>query len=139
MPVPNDGTTSLPSDAGGRFFVAPWDAVNNMFRAWRSDPNGSGMVKDVRSQTGTPSSVAASATSGTLLIANANRLGATFYNDSPQVLYLLLGAGPASATVYTVQVGANGGYYEVPYNYTGIITGVWAASPTGAARITELT
>jgi hypothetical protein len=85
--------------------------------------------------TGTQSSVGSSATDVTILAANAARLGATVFNDSTAVLYLLLGAGTSSATVHTVQM-PSGGYYEVPFGYTGILKGLWAAA-NGSARVTE--
>jgi galactitol-specific phosphotransferase system IIB component len=92
--------------------------------------------------TGTGSSVTASTTVGTLLASNANRIGATIFNDSTSKLYLALHSGAAitataPAAAHTIQIPA-GGYYEVPFGYTGIITGLWAAA-NGAARVTELT
>jgi hypothetical protein len=93
-------------------------------------------VASTRSSTGTESNVAGSASSVTLLASNANRLGATIYNDSTANLYVKLGA-TASATSFTILLAAND-YYEVPFGYTGIIDGSWA-SATGNARITELT
>ena len=98
--------------------------------------NGTQRVLEAGAGTGTASNIASSATNVTLLASNASRRGATIYNESTQVLYLKLGA-TASATSYTVQVGASA-YYEVPFNYTGIIDGIWA-SANGNARITELT
>lgn len=89
-----------------------------------------------RSGTGTASNVASSATVVTLLASNANRLGATVFNDSNQNLFLKLGSA-ASLTSFTVRLTPNG-YYEVPYSYTGIITGIWS-SANGNARVTELT
>jgi hypothetical protein len=83
------------------------------------------------------SSVAGATSSTSILAANAARLGATVYNDSTAILYLLLGSGTASTSVYTVQMGA-GSYYEVPFGYTGAIQGIWA-SATGNARIAEFT
>jgi hypothetical protein len=70
------------------------------------------------------------------LSSNSSRLGATIYNDSTQVLYVKLGA-TASTSSFTVAMVASS-YYEVPYNYTGIIDGIWA-SANGNARICELT
>ena len=93
-------------------------------------------TKETRSATPAQSSVAGSATNVTLLASNANRLGATIYNDSTAVLYLKLGA-TASTTSFTQKMQPDG-YYEVPFGYTGIIDGLWA-SATGNARITELT
>ncbi len=82
------------------------------------------------------SSVASSASSVTVLASNANRRGATIFNDSTQVLYLSLAGGTASTTNYSVQIPA-GGYYEVPFNITTILTGIWA-SANGNARVTEV-
>jgi hypothetical protein len=32
------------------------------------------------------------------------------------------------------------GYYEVPFGYTGQLTGIWASDPNdGSARVTEIT
>jgi len=87
--------------------------------------------------TGTLSSVASSATDVLVLAANANRLGATIFNSSTQILYLVLGTTTSSTTVYSVQIAVSG-YYEVPYGFTGQIRGIWA-SANGSAKITELT
>lgn len=94
-------------------------------------------AKEIRSTTGTQSTVDDSASNVTLLAANANRLGATVFNDSTVDLYLKLGA-TASVTSFTCKVAA-AGYYEVPSHYVGIIDGIWASNAAGAARITELT
>lgn len=96
------------------------------------NPSGDGAVN-----TGTQSNVAASASSVTILAANTARYGATIWNDSSVVLYLLVGTGTASTTVCTVKIPADG-YYEVPYGYTGIISGIWP-SATGSARVTQYT
>lgn len=91
------------------------------------------------SLTGTPTSVASSAADGIILAANGGRLGATIYNESTAVLYLLLANAVSSATNYTVQVPASG-YYELPtsFLYGGVIKGIWA-SANGSARVTEFT
>lgn len=90
-----------------------------------------------KSSTGTQSNVAGNAGNVTILAANTSRRGASVYNDSAAILYLLAAAGTSSATLYTVQIQPNG-YYEVPASYTGIISGIWA-SATGSARVTEWT
>lgn len=87
--------------------------------------------------TATQSSVTAAAADTVILVANTNRKGATIENDSTAALNLLLGSGTSSATVRTLQIAA-GGYYEVPFGYTGAIKGIWT-SATGAARVTEFT
>lgn len=89
------------------------------------------------SSTGVNTNVAASAADILILAANANRRGATVYNDSTATLSLLLGATVASTTNFTTQI-LGGGYYEVPFGYTGQIRGLWATA-TGSARMTELT
>lgn len=89
----------------------------------------------VGNATSNNTSVASSASNVTLLASNANRKGATIFNDSTQILYVKLGA-TASTSSYTVEVQSDG-YYEVPFNYTGIIDGIWA-SANGNARITEI-
>lgn len=95
----------------------------------------------VRPATGTVATVASSASSVTLLAANALRKGATITNDSSALLYVKLAASAASTSAYTaVMAGAGSApfaYYEVPFGYTGEIRGIWA-SGTGNARVTEL-
>lgn len=83
----------------------------------------------------TTTSVPSSATVVPILASNAARKGATVHNDSSAVLTLKLGSG-ASASSYTTKLAA-GAYYEVPFGYTGIITGLWA-SANGNAVVTEL-
>ncbi len=87
--------------------------------------------------TGTQTSAASSATDVVILAANANRKGAMVYNDSTQILYLLLANAVSSAAVHTVQIPA-GVYYEVPFGYAGVLKGLWAAA-NGNARVTEVT
>lgn len=94
------------------------------------------------SSTGTTTQVAGSASSVTVLAANSARLGATIVNDSSATLFLLLKTGgTASTTVYTVPMAAKGSvgaYYEVPFNYTGAVIGIWSAA-AGNAVVTEFT
>jgi hypothetical protein len=89
------------------------------------------------SSTSTRTSVAASVTAVTLLASNTSRRGATVFNDSATAT-LKVGLGSSvTSTDFTVLLTSNG-YYEVPFGYTGIITGIWSLA-TGNARITELT
>jgi hypothetical protein len=80
--------------------------------------------------------VAGSASSVTLQAANTARKGLTIVNDSTATLYVKCGS-TASATSYTVRLFAND-YWECPFGYTGIVTGIWG-SATGSARMTEFT
>jgi hypothetical protein len=88
------------------------------------------------SGTSTPTTVGASTNSVTILPANANRHGATIYNGSTANLYIEFGAVATSAA-YVAPINA-GGYYEVPFGYTGQISGIWSAA-NGSAFIRELT
>jgi len=83
----------------------------------------------------TITSVPGAASDTTLLAANTLRVGATIYNDSTAVLYLKLGTG-ASSSSYTVKI-LQQGYYELPFNYQGVVNGAWSAA-AGNALITEV-
>lgn len=84
------------------------------------------------------SNVNGSASSVTLKAANAARRGLLVHNDADKDLYLKYGA-TASTTSFTVKILA-GGYWEMPFPiYAGVVDGIWASGPTGAARVTELT
>lgn|SRR5574341_381631 len=90
--------------------------------------------------TGALTTVNDTAASATILAANNARKGATIWNDSTSVLYLLLASGTASATNSSVKLNAND-IYELPVCtggvYRGVINGIWSADAAGAARITE--
>lgn len=91
--------------------------------------------------TGAQTSVASSASDGTILASNVSRKGATIFNDSTALLYLLFASGTSSATNYSVQVPAGTQYTLDLFKggvYTGVIKGIWA-SANGNARVTELT
>jgi hypothetical protein len=93
-------------------------------------------TKEVRSATPAQTSPSVGVASTSILASNANRLGATIYNEGSATCYLKLG-GTASLTSYSIQV-ASGGYYELPFGYTGAIDGITSAS-TAQLRVTELT
>jgi hypothetical protein len=92
----------------------------------------------LKSTTSSVAAVARTATSTTILAANTARQFATIFNDSTVNLFLRLSSGTASSTSYSVRVGASS-YFEVPANYSGIITGIWASGGAGNAHITEFT
>lgn len=94
-------------------------------------------ITPASSATATVTSVADSASNQTLLASNTNRKGASIHNDSTVDLYVKLGT-TATTTDFTIKMAANS-YYEVPYNYTGRIDGIWASDASGSARITEFT
>lgn len=74
--------------------------------------------------------------STTLLAANANRLGAVVFNPLSVNLFVNM-HGAAAATDATVCIGPRGSW-NVPFNYTGALTGV-LASGSGDVAVTELT
>jgi hypothetical protein len=92
-------------------------------------------VKLPRPNQTTINNVPSSVASITLLLANESRLGATIFNDSTKTLRISLGPN-ASSTNFTTKIPTQG-YYEIPFNYVGIITGLWEAA-SGAAKVTEL-
>ena len=72
---------------------------------------------------------------GTIATASTGRLGCTIFNSGPGNLYVLLGTATASTSVFTARLSA-GDYYEVPFNYTGLIGGIFATA--GTAEVTQL-
>lgn len=78
--------------------------------------------------------VAASTTSGTILAANTARKGASIWSTSTGVLSLEMGA-TATAAAFTVQLN-QGDSYEVPFGYTGVISGIFS-NTNGAALVRE--
>lgn len=82
----------------------------------------------------TASSVASATTSTAILAANSNRKGATIWNDSTATLYLDLDAS-VSASDYASKLDP-GGYYELPFGYTGVVSGLWSAV-NGSALVRE--
>lgn len=96
-------------------------------------------VKISKSATATQTQVPDNAASVTILASNASRKGATIVNTSTATLYLRFSSSAATTSNYTVALVA-GAYYEVPFQYTGQITGIWATDPnTGNANVTEFT
>lgn len=93
-------------------------------------------TKIQRSTTPGQTSPAPTGSTTTVLASNANRIGATVFNESTATAYLKLGA-TASLTSYSLQL-LPGAYYEVPFSYTGVIDGI-TAGQTAQLRVTELT
>jgi len=84
---------------------------------------------------GTGSTDFTSTSYGTIATESTGRLGCTIFNTGPGNLHVLLGTGTASTSVFTVRLNA-GDYYEVPFNYTGLIGGIFATA--GTAEVTTL-
>ncbi|MBN3943501.1 hypothetical protein [Nostoc sp. NMS9] len=93
-------------------------------------------VTESTSDTSIPTTVASSVTSVTILASNSNRKGATIWNDSTANLFIEFGA-TATTSAFTAKLSADG-YYEVPFHYTGVISGIWSAA-NGNGLVRELT
>ena len=72
---------------------------------------------------------------GTIATASTGRLGCTIFNSGPGNLHVLLGTATASTSVFTARL-SSGDYYEVPFNYTGLIGGIFATA--GTAEVTTV-
>jgi hypothetical protein len=72
---------------------------------------------------------------GTIATASTGRLGCTIFNSGPGTLHVTLGTATTSTSAFSVRLSA-GDYYEVPFNYTGLIGGIFATA--GTAEVTEL-
>lgn len=92
----------------------------------------------IRASTATYSSVNSGTSSVTLLALNTARKGATIVNTDANVLYVDCSGGTATASRNTHQL-MTGQTLEVPFGYTGAITGMWAADGSGVASIVEFT
>lgn len=64
-------------------------------------------------------------TSVVLVAANANRKGITFWNNSIGNILIEFGAAPTSSS-YAFKLNPDG-YYELPFQFTGVVQGLWDA------------
>jgi hypothetical protein len=72
---------------------------------------------------------------GTIAASNSNRKGLTVFNEGAGNLHITIGTATTSTSSYTIRI-SSGDYYELPYNYTGLIGGIFATA--GTARVTEI-
>lgn len=86
-------------------------------------------------QTATLTQPPAANTTAVLLAANGARKGVIIQNDGSTALSLAF-ASTASATAYTILIPAAGSWTMGDFVYGGPISGIWAGSPTGNARVT---
>lgn len=86
----------------------------------------------------TQTSVGDTASSTELIAANADRNGLLITNTSTAILYILLGAGTATATTaHSLRLAASGGQVDLGA-WRGAVQGIWASDAGGAANITSL-
>jgi len=72
---------------------------------------------------------------GTIATASTGRLGCTIFNSGPGNLHVTLGTATTSTSAFSVKL-SSGDYYEVPFNYTGLIGGIFATA--GTAEVTQV-
>lgn len=85
------------------------------------------------------STVASAAASTSLLAANTKRKGGSIFNTDANALCIRMDGGTATTTTgFNVRLTQNQ-YFEIPFGYTGAITGIWEADGAGAANIAEYT
>lgn len=153
--TPQPITGSVVSTQGGLWYVRLHDGYGNpaLISASTPQPNDPGLVVRVVSsssdgylealveqgapETAVRTTIANTTTPTTLLALNSLRKGATIYNTSNRLLYIGFGATTVTTADFTVQI-SSGGYYEIPYGFTGRISGVWSATGSGGAVVTEL-
>lgn len=97
----------------------------------------SGTLTVGKSTVGTMTSVAASTSSVTALASNANRVGASFYNDSSSLCFLAFSATTASNTAFSIRLMPNS-FTDLSVDYTGQCNAIWSTA-TGSLRVTEWT
>jgi len=94
-----------------------------------------------KSSNRTITSVSSATSSTAIAAANPDRKGLSISNTDANILYLLIGGGTASATNFSVALsGATATaipYFELPYGFTGAVSGIWAVDGTGVALVTE--
>jgi hypothetical protein len=142
--VGTDGAAALGFDTqvGAKVITTVPTYVTGNLQALTMDVGGNLRVVTNKASTSNVTSVTATTASQTLLAANLNRVFAAVYNGGTRNVYILLGAGTASPTNYTI-VLLTGSYWEIPVDYIGQIDAIWAttgaAALTGSALVTELT
>jgi hypothetical protein len=128
-----DGTFRQ-GDRQASYTVANGDKTDHIPKVTLVDGAGTAISASAPTGAATVASVNSAATSTTLLAANANRKGAAFVNTDANTLYIDISGGTATTAGVPV---ASGGYYELPFGITGLITGIWAADGAGVARVWE--
>lgn len=125
---------------------ADWVAANgNAYGAAYAELlNSSGAKLDYRTgpDTATQISVASVTTAGgvTISASNALLLGRTITNTDANRLYLYFdAAGTVSASIYNEWLDTGETLRLGPGDYTGVISGIWAADGSGSAYVCALT
>lgn len=100
--------------------------------------NALGGTDGLRAPTATRTTVNSGTTSVTILASNSARKGAVIYNSDVNILRLDMSGGSAAASRCQYAI-ATGQSFEVPFGFSGAITGIWDADGTGIADVVEFT
>ena len=60
----------------------------------------------------------------------------TIYNNTDGDLYVLIGTGTVSTSLFTVKL-ATDAYYEIPYGWKGVVTAIGDGMTSGNILITK--
>jgi len=104
----------------------------------------------MHTRTATVTVITGSTSSQLALPANASRLGYILVNDSPSLVYMKYGSGPANSNAFSVilppiDLAATAWKSAIEHEnvgvgvFTGQIHVVWSSGSTGSLRITEFT
>lgn len=131
--VAGHGTTGTGVPGAG---LLAWDGTGSIYRRVAVDTVGVLQVNESQAGTAALTSVASSASTGSLVAARTLRKGLVIVNESTANLYVAY-AATASLTAYSYKVAA-AATLEMPQPvYNGAVSGIWDAA-NGNARITEL-
>jgi hypothetical protein len=94
-----------------------------------------GVAVSNTSTTGATPTTFTSTTYATISASNASRKGLAIFSEGAGLLYVTLGTSTTTTSLYTARLSA-GDYYEIPFEYTGLVGGLFATA--GTARVTEV-
>lgn len=96
-------------------------------------------TRELISTNGSITAIAAVGSDTQLIASNLNRKELLIFNDSTIVLLVGLSSSTVSTSNFTYSIAAST-LWTLPHGYTGEVRGIWlSVSPSGFARITELT
>jgi hypothetical protein len=118
-----------------RFRIAPYNLSNHLEQFIMS---ASFVAPDRPVGPDSEAIVVATVASSTIATANANRAGGGFIvNNSNRNMWVRFANSAATAAKPSTLVPAGGGNIDIPEDYTGVITAIWAAGATGDCTVHE--
>jgi hypothetical protein len=124
-PAPNTPVSQgMPGGIADSWNVKITDGFNVLGTGSSAPLHVTGSVSIVNTHTGSVVTLVSASTSVVTLSAlNRSKKGVTLYYNGTKNLFMKLGAA-ATSTNFTAKLGSKS-YYEVPFDYTGQITGIW--------------